>query len=41
MTVRSEGSRMVRRPLDYYNLDMIIAVGYRVSISSLPAACGC
>lgn|GEM_PF-1396371 len=32
---------MVRRPLDYYNLDMIIAVGYRVSISSLPAACGC
>jgi len=41
LTVRSEGSRMVRRPLDYYNLDMIIAVGYRVSIGSLPAACRC
>jgi len=41
LTVRSEGSRMVRRPLDYYNLDVIIAVGYRVGISSLPAACRC
>jgi hypothetical protein len=30
LTVRSEGSRTVKRPLDYYNLDMIIAVGYRV-----------
>ncbi|MFA7683734.1 MAG: virulence RhuM family protein [Syntrophales bacterium] len=30
LTVRSEGSRTVRRALDYYNLDMIIAVGYRV-----------
>jgi hypothetical protein len=30
LTVRSEGLRMVQRPLDYYNLDMIIAVGYRV-----------
>ena len=30
MTVRPEGSRTVKRPLDYYNLDMIIAVGYRV-----------
>ena len=30
LTVRPEGSRMVKRPLDYYNLDMIIAAGYRV-----------
>jgi len=30
LTVRREGSRTVRRLLDYYNLDMIIAVGYRV-----------
>jgi hypothetical protein len=30
-TVRQEGGRRVRRKLDYYNLDAIIAVGYRVS----------
>ena len=30
LTVRSEGARTVRRVLDYYILDMIIAVGYRV-----------
>lgn len=30
LTVRREGSREVRRPLDHYNLDMILAVGYRV-----------
>ncbi len=30
LTVRSEGSREVKRLLDYYNLDMIISVGYRV-----------
>lgn len=30
LTVRREGSRTVRRPLDYYSLDMIISVGYRV-----------
>jgi hypothetical protein len=30
LTVRQEGSRSVQRHLDYYNLDMIIAVGYRV-----------
>ncbi|MFH1532778.1 MAG: RhuM family protein [Pseudomonadota bacterium] len=30
LTVRQEGPRTVRRPLDHYNLDMIIAVGYRV-----------
>ena len=30
-TVQKEGSRMVNRVLDYYNLDAIIAVGYRVN----------
>lgn len=29
-TVQMEGSRHVNRELDYYNLDMILAVGYRV-----------
>ena len=29
-TVQTEGSRQVSRELDYYNLDMILAVGYRV-----------
>ena len=30
LTVRKEGNREVKRQLDYYNLDMIISVGYRV-----------
>ncbi|MDR2865737.1 MAG: virulence RhuM family protein [Spirochaetaceae bacterium] len=30
-TVQTEGSRQVRRNKDYYNLDAIIAVGYRVN----------
>lgn len=29
-TVQTEGKRQVERNLDYYNLDMIISVGYRV-----------
>jgi hypothetical protein len=29
--VREEGKRCVRRPIDHYNLDMILSVGYRVS----------
>ena len=29
-TVQNEGSRDVERNIDYYNLDMIISVGYRV-----------
>lgn len=33
-TVQSEGGRQVRRTLDYYNLDAIIAVGYRVNSRS-------
>jgi hypothetical protein len=28
--VRTEGKRAVERQIDFYNLDMIIAVGYRV-----------
>jgi hypothetical protein len=30
-TVRQEGSRSIKRKLEYYNLDAIIAVGYRVN----------
>ena len=30
-TVRQEGDRSVKRTLDFYNLDAIIAVGYRVN----------
>lgn len=29
--VRQEGNRQVKRNIDFYNLDMIIAVGYRVN----------
>lgn len=30
LTVQQEGARSIQRQLEYYNLDMIIAVGYRV-----------
>ena len=30
LTVRQEGNRQVQRDITYYNLDMIIALGYRV-----------
>lgn len=30
MTVQKEGNRNVKRKIDYYNLDVIISVGYRV-----------
>ena len=30
-TVQNEGKREVERVLDYYNLDMIIALGYRIN----------
>ncbi len=33
LTVGQEGSRKVKRSLDYYSLDMIISVGYRVKSS--------
>jgi len=29
-TVQNEGGRMVERNIEYYNLDVIISVGYRV-----------
>lgn len=29
-TVRTEGDRQVERKLEYYNLDMIISLGYRI-----------
>ena len=31
LIVRKEGKRRVQRPVDFYNLDMIISVGYRVN----------
>lgn len=30
LTVQTEGSRQINRPVDFYNLDMIISVGYRI-----------
>ena len=33
--VRMEGNRMVTRSIPYYNLDMIISVGYRVNTISV------
>ena len=30
LSVRQEGNRQIQRSLDFYNLDMIISVGYRV-----------
>ena len=30
LTVQTEGSRQIKRPLQFYNLDLILAVGYRV-----------
>ena len=30
LSVRQEGKRSIKRQLDYYNLDMIISVGYRI-----------
>ena len=31
LIVRKEGSRTVRRPVNFYNLDVILSVGYRVN----------
>ena len=31
LQVRKEGSRNVRRPVNFYNLDMSLSVGYRVN----------
>lgn len=30
-TVRLEGKRVIKRTLEYFNLDMILSVGYRVN----------
>lgn len=30
-TIQKEGNRKVKREIEYYNLDMILAVGYRVN----------
>ncbi|WP_043527832.1 RhuM family protein [Litchfieldella xinjiangensis] len=30
LTVQSEGNRQVKRKISYYNLDLILAIGYRV-----------
>ena len=30
LTVKKEGNRMVNREIPYYNLDMIISLGYRI-----------
>ena len=32
--VRKEGNRLVNRTIDFYDLDMIISVGYRVNIAN-------
>ena len=34
LTVRQEGNRQVQRNIAHYNLDMIIALGYRVQTQS-------
>lgn len=36
-TVQIEGGRQIRRNIEYYNLDVIIAVGYRVNSKSATA----
>ena len=30
LTVQTEGGRQVKRPISYFNLDLILAIGYRV-----------
>lgn len=34
--VRQEGTRLVKRNLDFYNLDMILSIGYREIRTALP-----
>lgn len=33
LTVRKEGNKMVNRKIPYYNLNMIISLGYRIKSS--------
>ncbi len=35
-TVQQEGARKVKRSLDFYNLDAIISMGYRVNFRRVP-----
>jgi hypothetical protein len=37
LQVRKEGARAVQRAIEYYNLDAIIAVGYRVNSKKPPS----
>ncbi|WEV72205.1 RhuM family protein [Bifidobacterium sp. ESL0790] len=37
-TVQTEGGRTVRREIAFYNLDAIIAVGYRVNSKQAPSS---
>lgn len=39
-TVQSEGERQITRDLEFYNLDAVIAVGYRVNSSNAAATIG-
>ena len=39
--VRKEGNRNVKRELEFYNLDAIIAVGYRVNSKKATKFRGC
>lgn len=38
-TVRTEGNRQVERELEYYNLDMIISLGYRIKSNTATKFC--
>ena len=39
LLVRQEGNRQVRRNMDHYNLDVIIALGYRVQSQKVNKIC--
>ena len=41
LLVRQEGKRQVQREIDHYNLDMIIALGYRVQSPTAPCLSAC
>lgn len=41
LTVQKEGERTVKRKIDYYNLDVIISVGYRVKSKQGTQFCIC
>jgi hypothetical protein len=39
LTVQTEGKRTISRKVSYYNLDVIISVGYRPETSRLSNSC--